>query len=306
MTVSNSQPRTDRFTAWALIAILAIGQPAFAADQYGQVLFSGVPVPGATVTAAQGEKKVAATTDADGVFRLVDLAAGVWTLTVEMLGFATETRDVTVPTEGEPPSFALKLKTFDEISRDLPVQRQEPLLTVGPPTGAAAQQARGPAAATTGPAAPQPGFQRAGVTQANTAPPARPVAALPDAAPTDPGGAADGLLINGSVNNGASTPFAQPRAFGNARPNQRSLYTYATGIPVRQLVARRTAVLADRAAEREAVVQRRPGARHVPGPGTAAADPPESAERVPRLPGIVGHQRADADVAHADGSRARR
>jgi hypothetical protein len=36
--------------------------------------------------------------------------------------------------------------------------------------------------------------------------------------------AADGFLINGSVNNGAASPFAQARAFGNARNNGRSLY----------------------------------------------------------------------------------
>ena len=37
-------------------------------------------------------------------------------------------------------------------------------------------------------------------------------------------GAADGFLINGSVNNGAASPFAQARAFGNNRPGQRSLW----------------------------------------------------------------------------------
>ena len=42
--------------------------------------------------------------------------------------------------------------------------------------------------------------------------------------------AAAGLLINGSVNNGAASPFAQARAFGTNRPNQRSLYTYAAGL----------------------------------------------------------------------------
>jgi hypothetical protein len=40
-------------------------------------------------------------------------------------------------------------------------------------------------------------------------------------------GAADGLLINGSLNNGASTPFAIPRAIGNNRPRGPSVYTYA-------------------------------------------------------------------------------
>ena len=40
-------------------------------------------------------------------------------------------------------------------------------------------------------------------------------------------------LLQGAVEAAAvadvATPFAQPRAFGNARPNQRSLYTYAAG-----------------------------------------------------------------------------
>ena len=228
MIVSNSQRKIERFFAWVLIALFAFGQPAFAADQYGQVLFNAVPVPGATITASQADKKVAATTDADGIFRLVDLAAGVWTLTVEMLGFSTVTREVTVPTEGTPPPFELTLKSFEELSREQPVQRQEPMPAAAAP--AAEQQARGPASTTTAGSATPSAFQRTGVTQAATPRPAGPVAALPEA-PADPSGmgAADGLLINGSVNNGASTPFAQPRAFGNARPNQRSLYTYAAG-----------------------------------------------------------------------------
>ena len=220
-----------RITAWLLIALIATGQQVFAADQYGQVMFNGVPVPGATITAAQGDRKVSATSDGEGIFRLVDLAAGVWNLTIEMLGFTTLTREVTVPSEGDPAPFELTLKSFEEISRELPVQKQEaiPQTAAAPAATSAQQQARGPAASST-PAAAQPGFQRAGVNQSTTAPPARAaVAALPDAPPPDPSGAADGLLINGSVNNGASTPFAQPRAFGNARPNQRSLYTYAAG-----------------------------------------------------------------------------
>ena len=41
--------------------------------------------------------------------------------------------------------------------------------------------------------------------------------------------AAEGLLVNGSVNNAAASPFAQSRAFGNARPGQRSLYNGGFG-----------------------------------------------------------------------------
>jgi len=41
--------------------------------------------------------------------------------------------------------------------------------------------------------------------------------------------AAEGFLVNGSVNNAAASPFAQARAFGNARPGQRSLYNGGFG-----------------------------------------------------------------------------
>src|SRR5262249_52740221 len=42
--------------------------------------------------------------------------------------------------------------------------------------------------------------------------------------------AADGLLVNGSVNNGAASPFAQLQAFGNNRRGLRSLYNGNVGI----------------------------------------------------------------------------
>jgi hypothetical protein len=42
--------------------------------------------------------------------------------------------------------------------------------------------------------------------------------------------AADGFLINGSVNNGAASPFAQLAAFGNNRRNARSLYNGGFGV----------------------------------------------------------------------------
>ena len=41
--------------------------------------------------------------------------------------------------------------------------------------------------------------------------------------------AAEGLLVNGSVNNAAASPFAQSRGFGNSRPGQRSLYNGGFG-----------------------------------------------------------------------------
>jgi len=42
--------------------------------------------------------------------------------------------------------------------------------------------------------------------------------------------AADGFLINGSANNGAASPFAQPAAFGNNRNGTNGLYNGGIGI----------------------------------------------------------------------------
>src|SRR5207247_5138219 len=41
---------------------------------------------------------------------------------------------------------------------------------------------------------------------------------------------ADGFLINGSVNNGAASPFAQLAAFGNNRRGARSVYNGGIGL----------------------------------------------------------------------------
>jgi hypothetical protein len=78
-------------------------------------------------------------------------------------------------------------------------------------------------------ASPQTGFQRAGVAAPQT-PPSQQAAAPPaDDPPADAAAAADGFLINGSVNNGAASPFAQPAAFGNNRRRPGALYNGMIG-----------------------------------------------------------------------------
>src|ERR1035438_2728079 len=67
-----------------------------ASEHHGIVRFAGLPVPGATVTATQGEKKVAAVTDPQGIYTFADLADGVWNLQVEMLCFTTLKMEVAV------------------------------------------------------------------------------------------------------------------------------------------------------------------------------------------------------------------
>ena len=186
-----SAPMLMRATVWLLVFLLALGQPAVAAasDYFGRVTFNGLPVPGVTVTATRDDQRTTATTNQDGIYHLVDLADGLWTLTLEMFGFETIRREITVPANGDPPPDPLTVRTFDELTRELPAARtfdddardDEPLeLTVLAGVGGM--------------------------------------------------GAADGLLINGSLNNGASTPFALPRGIGNNRPRPPGVYSYAAGL----------------------------------------------------------------------------
>ncbi len=213
----------------ALLVVLALSRAAalLAAEHAGQVTVGGVAVPGATVTASRGEQRVVTSTDTDGIYRFPDLGDGTWTIAVGMVGFSSSTREVTVGAGAQPAAWELTLLPYEEIARSLP-----------PPAAPAA--ASRPAAAsgnlaTTAPAAApaaQGTFQRAGVSTA----PAPPAAAQParpaEDPPADPTGigAADGLLINGSVNNGAASPFAQLAAFGNNRRGQRSLYNGGLGV----------------------------------------------------------------------------
>ncbi len=189
-------------------------------EHSGQVTFGELPVPGATVTATAGDKKLVTATDESGVFKLPEATPGVWTLKVEMLGFEPVTRDITVTTEPQPSAWTLALRPFDDITRGVP--RPAPS---SPQSSAASpsQNSNGRGAAPSNAAGRGSGFQRAGVTATPNA--ARP---LPDepAEPQQAQNAQDGFLINGSVNNGAASPFAQAAAFGNNRRGRGSLFNY--------------------------------------------------------------------------------
>jgi trimeric autotransporter adhesin len=81
----------------------------------GRVLHSELPVPGATVTASRNQQTVTTTSDENGVFRLANLAAGAWVISVEMRGFATVTRDVTIPPNQQELSVTLAMRPFAEM-----------------------------------------------------------------------------------------------------------------------------------------------------------------------------------------------
>jgi hypothetical protein len=158
------------------VALATAAQPARpAAGLSGRVLFSGLAVPGATVTARHGDRAVATVSDDEGAFRFLSLEDGAWTVRVEMRGFVTVSRDVTVPLAEPSLSVTLTMRSYEEIVRSTP------------------------------PPVPAP-------------------AAVPESAPDEVD------VINGSVNNGAASVFAQPRAFGNNRPRTGARYTGALSL----------------------------------------------------------------------------
>jgi hypothetical protein len=194
---------------------------AAASEYYGQVTVAGVPIPGATVTATRGDHRLVVYTDAQGIFRLADVEDGAWSISVEMRGFSTLSREVTTGPDAPPSMWELTLLPFEEVAKTIAPPAPPPVRTPDKP--GANQPERQQSGARTPAAVPQSGFQRAGVTAPRTPSPA-PAPAAADDPPADAAAAADGFLINGSVNNGAASPFAQPAAFGNNRRRPGSLY----------------------------------------------------------------------------------
>ncbi|HYV64465.1 MAG TPA: carboxypeptidase-like regulatory domain-containing protein, partial [Bryobacteraceae bacterium] len=72
----------------ALLTLSAAVLPLLGSEHHGTVKFGGLPLPGAAVTAKQGDKTVSAITDLDGLYSFPDLSDGPWTLQIEMPLFA--------------------------------------------------------------------------------------------------------------------------------------------------------------------------------------------------------------------------
>ncbi len=176
----------------------------------GQVITGGVPVPGATVTATKGESRFITITNQRGEYVLPDSVDSTWTVQIEMQGFAT-CNGIASTTAWE-----MKLLPFEEMHAE--VIRPEP---------------RGPAA----PAVPQPGLANMQLDASkNSQSAGQPAETSSTSGLFDNLSQEDlnerakaGALINGSVNNAADSPFAQPSAFGNNRARG-GFYTGNVGV----------------------------------------------------------------------------
>jgi hypothetical protein len=102
-----------------LLAVVSLVTVLMASEHEGTVTANGLPVPGATVTATQGDKKFATTTDDRGVYQFANLPDGTWTIHVEMLGFAPLTREVGIAPDAPSPVWSLTLLTLDAVKRQI-------------------------------------------------------------------------------------------------------------------------------------------------------------------------------------------
>lgn len=98
-----------------LVVGFALASTFASSDLSGRVLFSGVAVPGATVTATRGDRSVSTLSDEDGTFTFANLDDGPWTVRVEMRGFVTLSHDIALPLSGPPLVFTLTMRPYDEI-----------------------------------------------------------------------------------------------------------------------------------------------------------------------------------------------
>src|SRR5580693_3059619 len=178
-----------------------------ASPHHGVVTFGGLPLPGATVTVTQGDKKLVAVTDQQGAYSFPDLADGIWKIQVEMLCFTTISQEIGITPQAPSPAWELKLLSLDEIKASAPAPAPKP---------AATTSATGKAAAPVVPGS----FQRTDLNASSDASAAAgSAAASPGVSELNTGGAADALSVGGSTSNGIES-----RAIGNNRRGPGSLY----------------------------------------------------------------------------------
>ncbi len=173
---------------------------AAASEYHGRVLYEGLAVPGATVTVTEGSKQLSTVTDGQGVYQFPDLPDGVWKIRIAMSGFLTLEDRVTVAPKMEQGEWELQLLSADKL-----LEEASPEASVTP-----ALLTRKPEAK------PEKKSEAEGT---------------PEMPPPDESQekSSNGLLINGSESNAATSPFTISPAFGNRHPGIRSLYTGSFG-----------------------------------------------------------------------------
>ncbi len=190
----------------AFIFCMALALPVAASEHHGQVLFGGLPVPGATITATQGTKKLTTVSDEQGRYSFPDLPDGAWKIDVEITFFTPLHQDITVaPNTAGGPGLAwqMKMLPLDQVIAQTKIVRPEPSIQVAE-AGPKADDGKTPGKQKAAEEMPRPKEESAQ--------------------------SSDGFLVNGSSNNAATSQFSLDSAFGNTRKGSKSLYTGGLGL----------------------------------------------------------------------------
>ena len=187
------------FRIWMLCGLALLSAASvFAREFHGAITYGGQPLPGATVTATRDGKKLTTVTDQGGLYHFDDLADGAWTIQVEMQCFEPIRAEVTVGANMQAGNWEMKLLPADQLLAKTKVV-QNPIL-----------------------ARPElkPRSEEKKPDQAANNPPAE----MPKPPENGDDQSADGYLVNGSVNNAATSRYSTNPAFGNTRSGTRALY----------------------------------------------------------------------------------
>jgi hypothetical protein len=134
-----------------------------------------------------------------GLFQFVDLPDGEWTIHVAMQGFATQEQTIRLDKTTPGSSFDLKMLSLAEVLASAKVIAPPPVVVSPPP---------------------------ATIKDKKTE---KEEASSPPAAGGEGEKSADGMLINGTENNAATSKYSISQAFGSRRPGVKGLYTGSIG-----------------------------------------------------------------------------
>jgi trimeric autotransporter adhesin len=192
-----------------LIAGLLFALCAF--PQTGVVRSNSQPLPGATITATQGDRKLTTATDENGRYTFEGITPGEWTVEVELFGFAKSSRTVTVGSTAVNTEWNLELRGPDRLRspgegrQAIASQNQTPVQTNNGRSAPGSQRSSqgGPRPAGAPNARPGSFQQVQNIADSQVAAElARSSAPEPSVAPED---SAESFLVNGSLSRGLQT-----------------------------------------------------------------------------------------------------
>src|SRR5215469_5641514 len=108
---------SNRFLSLLAASLAALSLNA--TEHHGTVKSGGLPLPGVTITATQGDRKITTTTDERGFYSFPDLADGVWKLQIDMFGFVSLNEEVAIVPNGPSPEWNLKLLPLAALKEQL-------------------------------------------------------------------------------------------------------------------------------------------------------------------------------------------